>query len=40
MPQLPFDFMTAVGLGLFPPLWRHIMNPLVDQVIEGKSVSK
>lgn len=30
MPQFPFDFVTGMILCLIPPLWWHIMNPLVD----------
>ncbi len=28
-PQLPFGYPTMMVLALFPPLYRHIMNPLV-----------
>ena len=40
MPQLPFDFITAVGISWFPPIWYSLMNPLVDSVLEGKTVEK
>lgn len=31
VPQLPFSYPTAFVVALVPPLWRHIMNPLVDE---------
>lgn len=30
-PQLPFGYPTSILLALIPPVWFHIMNPLVHQ---------
>ncbi len=40
MPKFPFSFLDGAMLSLFPKIWYHIMNPLVDEVIEGKAVPK
>ena len=40
MPMFPFDFMTGMRVALTPSLWYELMNPLVDEQIEGKPVSK
>jgi len=31
MPKFPFGFVDGILLALFPPLWRFVMNPFVDQ---------
>lgn len=38
MPQFPFDFVSAILMATVPPLWTWLVNPLVDEVIEGKKV--
>ena len=40
MPQLPICFVEAVFLCLVPPLWKSLFNPLVDEVLEGKTLPK
>lgn len=39
MPLFPFNFVDGVLMATFPPLWYAVMNPLVDEVIEGKKAS-
>ena len=31
-PQLPFDYLYSMLLGLIPPLWFMTMNPLLERV--------
>jgi hypothetical protein len=40
MPQFPFSFVLGAVMALIPPLWIKLINPLSDEIIEGKPVSK
>jgi alkane 1-monooxygenase len=40
MPKFPFNFLEGAFIAIIPPLWYHIMNPYVDEVLEGKPVNK
>ena len=35
-PQLPAGYATMYVLAWFPPLWKKIMNPRVEQYYEGE----
>lgn len=40
MPKFPFDFVEGAYIAMIPPLWKYVMNPYVDEIIEGKPVDK
>lgn len=39
MPRFPMTFQEGIFMAMMPPLWFYIMNPYVDEQIEGKKVS-
>lgn len=39
MPQFPFDFLIGALVAWLPFAWMWAVNPLVDEVLEGKKVS-
>ena len=40
MPRMPTDFNTANLFAPIHPLWYKMMNPYVDNIIEGKKLKK
>ena len=40
MPDLPCAVFDVVNLAFVPPLWYYAMNPIVDQIIEGKPLPR
>lgn len=40
MPQFPFDFVSGIVMALVSPLWFSLINPLAEEVVEGKPVAK
>lgn len=40
MPLFPFDFISGIIMATNPSKWFSVMNPLVDNVLEGKPVEK
>jgi hypothetical protein len=38
MPKFPFSFIEGAFISFIPSLWYFVMNPYVEELMEGKKI--